>query len=82
MAGTDGWKDFAQLIDGLTNVGVLREFALLAACVGLAWFLARQLMRKFAAGATTVLFGRNVFDGVLFPVLALVFVIIARRAVQ
>lgn len=81
MSGADSWKDLAQLIDGLTNVGVLRELALLAACVALAWFIARQLMHKLETGPTTVLFGRNVFDGLLFPLLALVFAFVARRAV-
>ena len=79
MSGADGWRDLAQLIDGLSTVGVLREFALLAACVALAWLMAWRLRHQLAAGTTTVLFGRKILDGVLFPVLALVLVLIARR---
>lgn len=48
---------------------LLKELALLAALLLLSWFITFQLSR-FASQAS-VLFGRNVIDGVLFPAAAL-----------
>jgi hypothetical protein len=48
---------------------LLKELALLALVLVLAWFITHQLSRFASMGS--VLFGRSVVDGVLFPVCAL-----------
>jgi len=54
------------------------EFAALAVCVLLAWWICRRLGRD--RPRNSIWFGRTVFDGLLFPLLALVFTELARRA--
>ena len=49
--------------------GLLNELGLLLLVLVLAWLMARQLGRH--AGPASVLFGRQVIDGLLFPALAL-----------
>jgi len=53
------------------------ELAALAACVVLAWALCRWFGRD--QPKDSIWFGRNVVDGLLFPLLALVFTDLARR---
>lgn len=68
VASLDEW--FAALL----QPGALIELAALVACVLLAWLLVRIARR--AAGDvddTSVLFGRRLIDGVLFPLLLLLF---------
>ncbi len=48
---------------------LLKELALLALVLATAWLVTRQLSRFASAGS--VLFGRGLFDGVLFPMLSL-----------
>jgi small-conductance mechanosensitive channel len=72
------WGESRDLIDGLTNVRAFWELCVLAACIALAWFVARQLERRLDVDGDTVMFGRKIFDGVLFPVLALVLALAAR----
>lgn len=69
------------LVADLSHASVLIEIAALAACLFLAWFITWQLHRMFAAEGD-VLFGERVFDGVLFPVLALVLALLAREALR
>ncbi len=54
------------------------ELAVLAACVLLAWGACRWFGRD--QPKDSIWFGRKVFDGLLFPLLALVFTDLARRA--
>lgn len=49
--------------------GLLKELGLLVLLLGVAWLMARQLGRQAAPGS--VLFGRQVVDGLLFPAMAL-----------
>jgi small-conductance mechanosensitive channel len=68
VASLDEW--FAALL----QPGALIELATLVACVLLAWLLVRLARR--AAGEvddTSILFGRRIIDGVLFPLLLLFF---------
>ncbi|MGJ7579526.1 mechanosensitive ion channel family protein [Variovorax sp. RHLX14] len=53
------------------------ELAALAACVGLAWGLSRWFGRD--QPKDSIWFGARVFDGLMFPLLALVFTDLARR---
>ena len=74
-------NDLADLFGSLLKVGALAEVAVLAACLVLAWAIVRalrgQFVREGEAFDGSVLFGRHVFDGVLFPVLALVLAYVA-----
>ncbi|MDP1740752.1 MAG: mechanosensitive ion channel [Polaromonas sp.] len=64
----DGW--FAAL----AQPSALTELAALVACVLLAWLLVRVASRShLVADGNSVLFGRRVIDGVLFPLLLLSF---------
>ncbi|MEO8123312.1 MAG: mechanosensitive ion channel domain-containing protein [Burkholderiales bacterium] len=69
------------LVADLTRASVFIELGALAACLLLAWFVTWQLRRMFPIDGD-VLFGARIFDGVLFPVLALVFALLAREALR
>lgn len=60
---------------------VLTELGLLVACVGLAWLLVRLLQPRLASKQLkhSVLFGHHVVDGALFPGLALLLALGAKR---
>jgi small-conductance mechanosensitive channel len=70
-------EDLGALVDALTRPAALTEFALLAACIGLAWLLVRGLRGQMQRPAS-VWFGDRIVDGVLFPVLALALAVAAR----
>jgi len=64
----DGW------LAALAQPTALTELAALVACVLLAWLLVRVASRAhIVADGTSILFGRRVIDGVLFPLLLLTF---------
>lgn len=56
----------------------LAELAVFSGCLLLSWALVRGL-RGTQADRTSVWFGRRIFDGALFPVLALLLALLARR---
>jgi small-conductance mechanosensitive channel len=70
-------EDLGALVDALTRPAALTEFAVLAACIGLAWLLVRGLRGQMQQPAS-VWFGDRIVDGVLFPVLALALAVAAR----
>ncbi|MDI1275486.1 mechanosensitive ion channel domain-containing protein [Polaromonas sp.] len=58
----------------MAQPSALTELAALIACVLLAWLLVRVASRaRVVADGTSILFGRRVIDGVLFPLLLLFF---------
>ncbi|MEQ1682513.1 MAG: mechanosensitive ion channel domain-containing protein [Burkholderiaceae bacterium] len=59
-----------DLLGSLAQPGALTELAVLAGCLALAWGIVR-LIRGPNVPEASVIFGRRIFDGVLFPVLAL-----------
>ena len=63
-------EELNDLLGSLTQPGALAEIGALAACMALAWGLVR-LMRGAHVIDGSIWFGRRIFDGVLFPVLAL-----------
>lgn len=69
--------ELSQLADSLLQPTALTELALLLGCLGLAWVVVR-LLRGTQSKPKSVLFGRSVIDGVLFPVLALLLAFLAR----
>src|SRR5690349_2647507 len=66
-----------DLANSLVRPSALTELALVAACLGIAWLVVRMLKGR-KVRAASVLFGRRIVDGVLFPVLALALVLAAR----
>ncbi len=69
-----------HLLQALSRPSALIELAVLASCILLAYGLLR-LLRPVDAG-NGILFGRLSFDGVLFPLLALAAVLLARHLLQ
>jgi len=74
-------EELGQLLTQLQQPTVLAEVAALAGCLGLAWLLVR-LWRGQQAEPTAIWFGRKVVDGILFPVVALMLALAARRALM
>jgi len=74
-------EDFAAWLGALTQPSVVVELAVLLACLGGAWLLARVAGARFSAPQrqNSVLFGERLVDGVLFPVVALLLALIARK---
>ncbi len=59
----------------------LAELAVFAACLGLAWLVVR-LLRGSRIDRRSIWFGRSIIDGVLFPLLALILALLARRLLE
>lgn len=73
--------ELSQLWSRLQQPSALAEVAVVLACLALAWLLIR-FWRGRQADPHSVWFGHHVIDGVLFPVLALVLALVARRVLQ
>ena len=69
-------EDFGKLIDALLKPSALTELGLTLACVAAAWALVR-LVRGEPVQGNSIWFGRRIFDGVFFPVLALLLALLA-----
>ncbi len=69
--------DLSELLTALTRVTALFEALVLLACLLAAWAVVR-VVRGREPHPGSIWFGNGVIDGVLFPVLALVFVLVAR----
>ncbi|MDQ6629512.1 MAG: mechanosensitive ion channel [Pseudomonadota bacterium] len=74
-------EELDQLVLDLTRPGAAAELGILVLCLLVAWIVVR-LMRGRRAAADSVWFGRSIVDGVLFPVLALLFAYAARLALE
>ena len=77
-------QDFSAWLAALTRPSVLIELAVLAGCLLAAWAagaLARRALDP-ARHRNSVWFGERVVDGVLFPVLVLLFALAARWALK
>jgi small-conductance mechanosensitive channel len=70
--------ELRELADSLFTHSAFTELAVALACLGLAWLVVR-LLRGTQAKPASVLFGRMVIDGVLFPVIALLLAFVARE---
>ncbi|MGE5115310.1 MAG: mechanosensitive ion channel protein, partial [Betaproteobacteria bacterium] len=78
MANTLESAELVRLFESLHQRSALTELGVLAACLARAWGVARRL-RGRSDGGESVLYGRSLFDGVAFPVLALLFAFAASR---
>ena len=72
-------RELGELVAGLTRPGAVAELAILAGCLVAAW-IAVRLLRGRNRPVASVWFGNRIFDGVLFPVLALALAYFARVA--
>jgi small-conductance mechanosensitive channel len=72
-------RELKELITEFARPGIVAELAILAGCLVAAWVVVR-LIRGRSRPVGSVWFGNRIFDGVLFPVLALAFAYAARVA--
>jgi small-conductance mechanosensitive channel len=72
-------QELKELVVEFNRPGVIAEVAILVGCLVAAWIVVR-LIRGRSRPVGSVWFGNRIFDGVLFPVLALVFAYAARIA--
>lgn len=72
--------DFMARLAQVQARGLWIELAALVACVALAWGVSRWFGRD--QPSDSIWFGARTFDGLLFPLLALVFTELARRVVH
>ncbi len=75
--------DIGLWLAGFTQPTVLIELAALAVCVALAWGLSWALRKalRMTDEKTSVLFGRRLIDGVMFPLTLLLLAYVARAIV-
>jgi small-conductance mechanosensitive channel len=70
-------EELVRLVEGLLKPTALVEAAVTLACLLAAWLLLR-LLSGGGTQRSTLWFGRRIFDGLLFPWLALLFALLAR----
>ena len=70
MAPALNSTELSELLGSLAQPGALTELAVLAGCLAFAWAMVR-LLRGPTMPEASIIFGRRIIDGVLFPVLAL-----------
>jgi len=72
--------DFEGWLAALTKPAALTELAVLLACGVMAWLLASLVRRAMAAtrDKSSIMFGRSIVDGVLFPLLLLCLAYVAQ----
>jgi small-conductance mechanosensitive channel len=74
-------RELDDLLHRLIQPGAAAEFVALAACLVGAWAVVR-LVRGRKHPVASVWFGDRIFDGVLFPIVALAFALVARVALE
>ena len=77
-------QDLVHALNALRQPAGLIEIAALLACIGLSWGLSALLRRvvRHHIGPDSILFGRQLFDGALFPLLLLGLALVARAVLQ
>ncbi|OIN92326.1 MAG: mechanosensitive ion channel protein [Comamonadaceae bacterium CG1_02_60_18] len=74
--------DLQSWVAALTQTSVLMELGTLAVCVVLAWLLSSWVARAVQGrAANSIMFGRRIVDGVLFPALLLCLAYLARKVI-
>lgn len=81
MARALSADELTALGESLLTATAAVEAAIFVACLALAWTIVR-LLRGREAARGSVWFGRHIVDGVLFPVIALLLSLLARRLLQ
>jgi small-conductance mechanosensitive channel len=77
MAAPMRFEELGQLLHGLLQPTALVELGVIAGCLLLAWAVVR-LARGPAPRRGSIWFGHGVVDGIFFPLLALLLVLVAR----
>ncbi|MCH7342308.1 mechanosensitive ion channel [Pelomonas sp. CA6] len=81
MTNALSFDKLEALLASFLKPSSLIELGLTVACLGLSWLVVSALKRRMPQhDANSVLFGQHAVDGVLFPVLALLLAILARRS--
>jgi len=70
-------RELNELVVGLSSPGAVAELGILVGCLAVAWIVVR-LLRGRDRPVASVWFGNNIFDGLLFPLLALALAYAAR----
>ena len=73
--------DLGRLLHALLQPTALIELGVIAGCLGAAWLVVR-LVRGREPRRGSMWYGRGVVDGIFFPLLALLLVLVARWALQ
>lgn len=74
--------DLQSWLKALVQPTALAELGAIAACVVLAWSLVWMIRRAMRwSGETSILFGRRIIDGVLFPLVLLGLAFVARTLI-
>lgn len=81
MARSQTAAEFGALVQSLFQRSSLIELAVVAGCLLVAWLVVRAL-RGAGARPGSIWFGDRVFDGALFPLLALLLALLARWIMQ
>ncbi|WKB52649.1 mechanosensitive ion channel [Eleftheria terrae] len=81
MVATPLTADLGELLHSLTRPGALLELAVLSACLLLSYLTTRLLRQRVDTRRLPVWLGERGWDGVLFPVLALVLALAVRPLV-
>ncbi len=74
-------SELESLLTMLSRPRALVEVGMVVACLALSWLIVHGISRRMTVspGHQSVLLGQRVFDGVLFPVIALLLALGARR---
>lgn len=81
MAAPMHFEELGQLLHGLLQPTALVELGVIAGCLVLAWVVVR-LARGPEPRRGSMWFGHGVVDGIFFPLLALLLVLVARWALD
>jgi small-conductance mechanosensitive channel len=82
MNAVDSLSELLALLHALIRPAALLEVAVLVVCLALAWAVVARLRPRNAPGEAGIWFGQRGFDGVLFPLLALLLAGLARLALR
>lgn len=82
MNDVDSLSELLALLHALIRPAALLEVAVLVVCLALAWAMVARLRPRNAPGEAGIWFGQRGFDGVLFPLLALLLAGLARLVLR
>jgi small-conductance mechanosensitive channel len=75
-------NEIDDLLDDMARPDIWVEVVSLLGCLALAFLLCRYMFKAMKSPKDSVWFGRNILDGLMFPLLALAFTFAANYAVE